>query len=144
LRQNNAAFMLLLQSTPLPKKLHAQERVIRGAEKQEARAMSEMPCRGPIALVALVALAFAGAAARADDAPPAPPPFASPADAPAHAAATAPRIYVPLHPAEPREVEEELAPLPPSAFTHPGDDGAAGNGAGAAPDARSAPAPGGR
>lgn len=114
-----------------------------------------------IPILALVAVPIGGVAARADDGRPgavlAPPPVAQTREA-----ASAPRIYVPLHPAQPREIEEEFAPLQTTTFgarpnragraaAAPHGDGAAKTAApgshtapGTAPDTQSAQVPDGR
>lgn len=78
--------------------------------------MSETLRRGLFPVLALVALWLAGGGARADDVAPPAGGFGPPLDGETREAATAPRVYVPLQPAEPHEVEQELAPMRATAF----------------------------
>lgn len=103
--------------------------------------MSETLRRGLLPIWALAALWLAGAATRADDAVPAQPAreFDALLAGETREATTGPRIYVPLHPAEPREIEEEFAPRRTPAFGAPPDRPAAGSGKPAAGSAVIAP-----
>ncbi len=85
--------------------------------------------------IALAALSVGAVAARADDDGAGAGLGAAPMEQ-TREAAGAPRIYVPLHAAQPREIEEEFAPLKTTTF---------GARAGRAPHAAAkAAAPGGR
>jgi hypothetical protein len=118
--------------------------------------MSETPRRGLFAIIALLVLWAAAQVARADDAAPvrSASEFGVPLEAETREAATGPRIYVPLHPAEPHEIEEEFAPLRTITFGAPPARPAARVGSPAVtpapplasppPDRQSAAAPDGR
>jgi hypothetical protein len=123
---------------------------VAGSAENRKDSMSGTLRRALFPLAALAAVWLAGAGARAEDAGPPAGGFGLAPESETREAATAPRLYVPLQPAEPREVEQEFPPLrattfgPPPAAGASRETGAGPRGLPPGPDPTAIKAPAGR